>query len=33
VTISDAAPGVKVEAHLPAAATPAQPSHAPAVPA
>jgi signal transduction histidine kinase len=33
VTITDATPGVKVEAHLPAATRPAQPSHAPAVPA
>jgi signal transduction histidine kinase len=31
VTITDATPGVKVEAHLPAAARPAQPSHVPAV--
>jgi signal transduction histidine kinase len=33
VTITDATPGVKVDAHLPAAARPAQPSPASAVPA
>jgi signal transduction histidine kinase len=33
VTITNTAPGVKVQARLPAATTPAQSSHAPAVPA